>query len=176
MAYTGEYGQGHVSLDGLVKVTKEDEIECWLTSDSYRAMAQNASNSGLEANWELTGGLRVIQTIWRLKYIELDALLPSRLGAPEPMVLDLFAQNDKAKAYKSIQCLSSGLYPSTHTWWAVTQTEWMTCWAMHPLLQKWARIMRVRPGCLMMCIFTNLQRRSSWQTGHISRRRYGLWL
>lgn len=51
-------------------------------------MAQNASNSGLEANWELTGGLRVIQTIWRLKYIGLHALLPSWLGAPEPMVLD----------------------------------------------------------------------------------------
>jgi len=104
MACMGEYEQGHVSVGGLAKVTKEGKTECWLASDSCRAMAQNASNSGLEVNWELTGGLRVIQKIWRLKYIELDALLPSRLGAPEPMVLDLFVQTDKLKAYKSIQC------------------------------------------------------------------------
>ena len=47
---------------------------------------------------------RIAEAIWRDDYIDLAELLPARLGAPEPTLLELFSgsQNKPARAKKSI--------------------------------------------------------------------------
>ena len=45
---------------------------------------------------------KLAQKIWRGEYIDLDELLPVRLGAPGPTVLDVLLQVEKTKAKKNI--------------------------------------------------------------------------
>ena len=46
---------------------------------------------------------KIAEKIWKLEYVDLNELLPSRLGAPELTMLDLFTQRDRAKEAKKIQ-------------------------------------------------------------------------
>ena len=46
---------------------------------------------------------KIAEKIWKLEYVDLNELLPSRLGAPELTMLDLFTQRDRAKESKKIQ-------------------------------------------------------------------------
>ena len=46
---------------------------------------------------------KIAEKIWKLEYVDLNELLPSRLGAPELTMLDLFTQRDRAKEVKKIQ-------------------------------------------------------------------------
>ena len=48
---------------------------------------------------------KVAEKIWRGEYIELLELLPERLGAPGPTVLDALLQSDKVKPKKSISTI-----------------------------------------------------------------------
>ena len=45
---------------------------------------------------------KLAEKIWRREYIELQELLPARLGAPGPTVLDALLQSDKVKQKKTI--------------------------------------------------------------------------
>ena len=50
--------------------------------------------------------VKLAEKIWRGEYIELDELLPSRLGVPSPTVLDVLLQWDKARSKKSITTIA----------------------------------------------------------------------
>lgn len=54
---------------------------------------------------------KIAEKIWRGEYIELQELLPARLGAPGPTVLDALLQSEKVKQKKNI----------------TTIQEWMLC-------------------------------------------------
>jgi hypothetical protein len=49
--------------------------------------------------------MKLAEKIWRGEYIELDELLPARLGAPGPTVLDVLLHSDKAKPKKNISTI-----------------------------------------------------------------------
>lgn len=46
---------------------------------------------------------KIAEKVWKLEFVELNELLPSRLGAPELTMPDLFTQRDRAKEAKKIQ-------------------------------------------------------------------------
>ena len=46
---------------------------------------------------------KIAEKIWKLEYVDLNELLPSRLWSPELTMLDLFIQCDRAKEAKKIQ-------------------------------------------------------------------------
>lgn len=48
---------------------------------------------------------KLAEKIWRGEYIELDELLPARLGAPAPTVLDVLLHGEKAKPKKNISTI-----------------------------------------------------------------------
>ena len=52
--------------------------------------------------------LKLAQKIWRNEFIDLQELLPARLGIPEPTLLDVLTKTESAKPKKEIKTVQQG--------------------------------------------------------------------
>ena len=122
---------------------------------------------------------RIAEAIWRDDYIDLAELLPARLGAPEPTLLELFSgsQNKPARAKKSI----------------TTIEEWVLCFNAYIAVVAQKRPERVSdllaysslrpvettkrlPGLATTSTIGVTQQLSRPSTGEVSSQRFGRYI